>query len=289
MGQLLIRMWCIMKRTKINVKSILATIIIGLLAFAFMVPLIWMVLSSLKPVTEVFSTPFHWIPSKWQLINYAEVWNDEYASMFKSFVNSFFVVIVSLSGSLCIASLAAYGFAKIKFSGKNLIFMLFLASMMIPAQVTIIPTYMLFQKLDLYDSLWAVALPTWFNVTSIFMLRQFYMGLPDALMEAAQIDGANHPRIFAQIMLPLTKPAMTSLAVLGFVSSWNEYLYPLIFVISPEKFTVAQVIRYWLLDEFKRYNLTMASATLAILPVIVLFLLCQKRFIEGVATSGLKG
>lgn len=278
-----------MKNNKIKISSIVATIIIGLLAVVFMVPLIWMVLSSLKPVTEVFATPFRWLPSKWQWTNYAEVWNDAYASMFKSFLNSFFVVAVSLVGSLSIASLAAYGFAKIKFPGKDFIFMLFLASMMIPSQVTIIPTYMLFQKLKLYDSLWAVALPTWFNVTSIFMLRQFYIGLPDALMEAAQIDGANHPRIFAQIMLPLTKPAMTSLAVLGFVSSWNEYLYPLIFVVSPEKFTVAQVIRYWLLDEFKRYNLTMASATLAIVPVLILFLLCQKHFIEGVATSGLKG
>lgn len=278
-----------MKNNKVKISSIVATIIIGLLAFVFMVPLIWMVLSSFKPVTEVFATPFHWLPSKWMIANYSEVWNDTYASMFKSFLNSFFVVLVSLVGSLSIASLAAYGFAKIRFPGNNIIFMLFLASMMIPAQVTIIPTYMLFQKLKLYDSLWAVALPTWFNVTSIFMLRQFYLGLPDALMEAAQIDGANHLRIFAQIMFPLTKPAMTSLAVLGFVSSWNEYLYPLIFVISPEKFTVAQVIRYWLLDEFKRYNLTMASATLAIIPVLVLFLLCQKYFIEGVASSGLKG
>lgn len=278
-----------MKKSKFDLSAVIATVVIALLAVIFLIPLIWMVLSSFKPVGEVFATPFHWLPSEWRTVNYSEVWNDAYASMFKSFLNSAFVVIVSLAGSLSIASLAAYAFAKIDFRGKNVIFMLFLASMMIPAQVTIIPTYMLFQKFHLYDSLWAVALPAWFNVTAIFMLRQFYMGLPNALMEAAQIDGAGHPRIFAQIMLPLTKPAMTSLAVLGFVSSWNEYLYPLIFVVSPEKYTVAQVIRYWLLDEFKRYNLTMASATLAIVPVLILFLLCQKHFIEGIATSGLKG
>lgn len=266
-----------------------ATLIVALCALVFIVPLVWMVLSSFKPVTEVFSNPFHWLPSQWKVENYVEVWMDSYANMFQAYLNSFFIVVMSLLGSLSIASLAAYGFAKINFTGKNFIFMLFLASMMIPAQVTIIPTYMLFQTFHLYDNLWAVILPSWFNVTAIFMLRQFYIGLPNDLMEAARIDGAGHARIFAQVMLPLTKSAMVSLLVLGFITSWNEYLYPLIFLISPEKYTVAQVIRYWLLDEFKRYNLTMAAATSAIVPVLVLFLSCQKHFIEGIATSGIKG
>lgn len=260
-----------------------------LCALVFIIPLVWMVLSSFKPVTEVFATPFHWLPSEWRIENYIEVWTDSYANMLQSYINSFVIVVFSILGSLSIASLAAYGFAKINFVGKNFVFMLFLASMMIPAQVTIIPTYMLFQTFHLYDSLWAVILPAWFNVTAIFMLRQFYIGLPNDLMEAAKIDGAGHVRIFAQIMMPLTKSAMVSLLVLGFITSWNEYLYPLIFLISPEKYTVAQVIRYWLLDEFKRYNLTMAAATSAIVPVLILFLACQKYFIEGIATSGIKG
>ena len=274
---------------KCDFKSVALTVLVAVLAFIFMVPLIWMFLSSFKPVIEIFATPFHWLPSKWKISNYVEVWTDTYANMFRSYLNSFFIVIVALAGSLCIASLAAYAFAKIDFAGKNGIFLLFLASMMIPAQVTIIPTYMLFRLLNLYDNLWSVALPTWFNVTAIFMLRQFYMGLPNELMESAKIDGAGHPLIFTQILLPLTKPAMVSLLVLGFVSSWNEYLYPLIFLVSPEKYTVAQVIRYWLLDEFKRYDLTMVAAVSAIVPVLILFLFCQKYFIEGISTSGLKG
>lgn len=120
------------------------------------------------------------------------------------------------------------------------------------------------------------------------MLRQFYMGLPDDLMEAAKIDGAGHPRIFAQILMPLTKSALISLMVLSFISCWNEYLSPLIFLVKKDLYTISQVIRWYMLDDLQRYDLTMAAATSAIIPVVILFVFCQRYFIEGIATSGIK-
>ena len=160
--------------------------------------------------------------------------------------------------------------------------------MMIPTQATIIPRYMIFRTIGLYDNLWAIILPSWFKATAIFMLRQFYLGIPASLTEAARIDGASHFRIWSQITMPLTKPAMVSLAILGFIASWNEYLSPLIFLIDKKYYTVAQGIRFYFSDEAQEFNITMAAAASAIVPVLVLFFCCQKYFIEGIATSGMK-
>lgn len=209
--------------------------------------------------------------------------------MARSYLNSIFIVVFATIGQIIFSSMAAYAFAKIDFKGKNFVFMLFLASMMIPSQVTIIPRFMLFKKMGLYNSLWALILPFWFSASAVFLLRQFYIGLPNDLMEAAKLDGAGHWRIFMQVMLPLTKPVMVSIMVLAFIASWNEYLSALIFITEPAKFTVSQAIRWYLLDELQRYELTMAAATLAIIPVIILFLSCQKYFVESIATSGVKG
>lgn len=148
---------------------------------------------------------------------------------------------------------------------------------------------MLFYEIGLYNNLWSMILPAWFNVTTIFLLRQFYMGLPSDLMEAAKIDGAGHLRIFWQIMMPLTKPAMVSSAVLSFISLWNDYLSALIFLVNKKTYTVAQVVRYWLFDDAQRYELTMASAASTVIPVVIIFIFCQKYFVEGIATSGVKG
>jgi multiple sugar transport system permease protein len=161
--------------------------------------------------------------------------------------------------------------------------------MMMPTEVTIVPRFMLFRTLGLYNNHWSVILPHFFNASAIFMLRQFYKGLPDDLMEAAKIDGASHPQIFAQIMLPLTKSALISLAMLSFISCWNEYMTPLIFLAKKNLYTISQVIRWYMLDDLQRYDLNMAAATSAIIPVLFLFVFCQRYFVEGIATSGVKG
>ena len=269
--------------------AIVRTIVVSLIAVLFVVPLVWMVLSSLKTAPEVFARPFHWLPARVQWQNYATVWMNEEASMLRAFANTLYIALFSIIGQMFISSLAAYSFAKINFKGKQVVFMLFLSSMMVPSQLTIIPRFMLFKTIGLYNNLWAIILPAFCGATSIFMLRQFYMGLPNDLIEAAKIDGAGHLRIFLRIMLPLTKAALMSLIILAFISSWNEYMAPLIFLVKKELYTVSQNIQWYMLDEFKEHNLTMAAATSAIVPVVILFIVGQKYFVEGIATSGVKG
>ena len=209
--------------------------------------------------------------------------------MLSAYLNTVFITVIATAAQLLVASLAAYAFAKIRFRGKGAVFALFLATMMMPTEVMIVPRIILFNAINLYNNLWSVILPHFFNATAIFMLRQFYMGLPDDLMEAAKIDGAGHPRIFAQVMMPLTKSALISLMVLSFIGCWNEYLSPLIFLVRKDLYTISQVIRWYMLDDLQRYDLTMAAATSAILPVVIVFILCQRYFVEGIATSGIKG
>lgn len=268
--------------------KIIATIIIACIGILFLLPLVWMISGSLKTPLTIFDYPIKWIPDDPQWKNYVEVWTSELMPFTRLYANSTFIVVVTLVGQLLFASLAAYAFAKLDFAGKDIIFMIFLAAMMIPTQATIIPRFMIFKTVGLYDNLWAVILPHWFNATAIFMLRQTYRGLPDGLVEAAKIDGASHFRIWSQITMPLTKPAMVSLGVLGFISSWNEYLTPLIFLIDKKLYTIALGIRFYFSDEAQEFNITMAAATSAIVPILFIFLFCQKYFIEGIATAGMK-
>jgi multiple sugar transport system permease protein len=268
-------------------SKLACTIILWLFALLFALPLIWMILASLKSSSEVFSR--NWLPAVWKWENYKTVWTDTTVSLLRSFVNSIVIVVLGTGGQIIISSLSAYAFAKVNFKGKNIVFTLFLASMMIPVQATIIPRFILFYEIGLYNNLWSLILPSWFGVTSIFLLRQFYMGLPTDLMDAAKVDGAGHLRIFWQIMMPLTKPAMVSSAVLSFITIWNDYLSALIFLVNKKTYTVALAVRYWLFDDAQRYELTMASAASTIIPVVILFIFCQKYFVEGIATSGVKG
>ncbi len=275
--------------TRKQIVKLVKTAIVLLIAIGFVLPLAWMVTSSLKQTREVFSPNWQWLPEEFQWKNYVAVWTDPEVSMLQAFYNTSFITIVSTVVQLIIASLAAYAFAKIRFKGKGVVFAMFLCTMMMPTEVTIVPRFMLFKTVGLYNNLWSIILPHFFNASSIFMLRQFYMGLPDDLMEAAKIDGANHPQIFARIMMPLTKSALISLAMLSFISCWNEYMSPLIFLAKKNLYTISQVIRWYMLDDLQRYDLNMAAATSAIIPILILFIFCQKYFVEGIATSGVKG
>lgn len=277
-----------MKRKEF-VSALIKTIIIGVVSLAFLLPLAWMMTSSVKSTNEVFSVNWKWFPEVWRWDNYVTVWTDPDVSMLNAYMNTAFITVISTVSQLIIASLAAYAFAKINFQGKGVVFAMFLATMMMPTEVTIVPRFILFKTVGLYNNLWAIILPHFFNATSIFMLRQFYISLPDDLMEAAKIDGAGHPRIFSQILMPLTKSSLISLMVLSFISCWNEYMAALIFLVKKNLYTISQVIRWYMLDDLQRYDLNMAAATSAIIPVVILFIFCQKYFVEGIATSGVKG
>ena len=270
-------------------SALIKTLIIGVVSLAFLLPLAWMMTSSVKSTNEVFSVNWQWFPEVWRWDNYVTVWTDPDVSMLSAYMNTAFITVISTVSQLIIASLAAYAFAKINFQGKGVVFAMFLATMMMPTEVTIVPRFILFKTVGLYNNLWAIILPHFFNATSIFMLRQFYISLPDDLMEAAKIDGAGHPRIFSQILMPLTKSSLISLMVLSFISCWNEYMAALIFLVKKNLYTISQVIRWYMLDDLQRYDLNMAAATSAIIPVVILFIFCQKYFVEGIATSGVKG
>ena len=265
------------------------TAIFFVVGLAFLLPLFWMISASLKTPGEMFAKEFKWIPENPRWENYKSIWTDAEVNMTNGFINSAIISVSSIVVALIFSSLAAYAFAKVDFKGKNFVFMLFLSTMMIPGEVTIIPRFMIFHKLGLYNNLMSVILPHWFAPSAIFMLRQFYMGLPSDLMEAAKIDGASHPRIFSQVMMPLTKPALVSQCVLLFVSTWNEYLAPLIFLANRQLYTASLVVKYQVFDEAAGTDMLMAAATSAIIPTVIIFMFCQRYFVEGIATSGVKG
>lgn len=277
-----------MKKKNISAK-LAATLILSFLAVVFLLPLLWMISSSLKTPMQVFETPFRWIAEKLRFVNFLSVWADADLPFWKMFLNSLTISVTSVLGQLLVASMAAYAFAKIDFRGRNTVFMMMLLTMMIPVQALIIPRFMLFHTLGLYDTLWCIILPNFFNFTSIFLLRQFYMSIPNDLVDAALIDGAGHFRIWAQIMMPLTKNGMISAAILAFINSWNEYLNPLIFLPSTQNYTVALGIRWYLNDTAREYNLMMCAAASSIIPIIILYISAQKYFEDGVASSGVKG
>ena len=265
------------------------TLLFAVIGIAFLLPLVWMVSASLQTPAQIAQKDFIWLPENPLWEHYKEVWSDSDAPMSRAYLNSAFITITSIVVSLTFASLAAYAFAKINFKGRDFIFMLFLSTMMIPTEVTIIPRFMIFHKIKLYNNLMSVILPHWFAPSAIFMLRQFYMGLPTDLMEAAKIDGAGHPRIFAQVMMPLTKTALVSQCVLLFVSTWNEYLAPLIFLANRQLYTASLVVKYQVFDEAAGVDMLMAAASSAIIPTVIIFMFCQRYFVEGIATSGVKG
>lgn len=254
----------------------------------FLIPLLWMLSSAVKTGPEVFANNFKWIPDVIQWKNYARIWTDNTIPFWRLYANSLAIAVVGTAVQLIVSSLAGYAFAKIQFRGKNVVFIAMLVTMMIPVQVTIIPRFMMFKTVGIYNTLWALILPAFFNVTSIFLLRQFYMNLPDSLMEAAKLDGASHFQIWWHVMMPLTKPAMVTVTVLAFINSWNEYLNALIFLPTSNNFTVALGIQHWM-QLTEEYNLMMTAASSAIIPIIILFLFTQKYFVESIATAGVKG
>ena len=275
-----------MKKKK-RTSKIITTVVIGAFSLIFVLPLIWMISASLKPNYEIFNYPIRWIPLPPMVQNYTNVWTDETMPFGLMYLNSLKIAFFTIIGKLIISAGAAYAFSKMRFPGKNFIFILFLASMMIPAQVTILPRFVLFKELGLYNTHSSLILPALFDVSAIFLLRQFYNAVPIDLSESAVIDGASHFRIWAQIIVPLTKAPMASLAILALVTSWNDYFNPLIFIVSKNKYTVSLGINNYTADVY--VNMGLAASVSAILPILLLYIFCQKYFEQSIASSGIKG
>ena len=277
------------RQTAAEMRKIAKTAVMALLALLMLAPFFWMISASLKRAPDVFAFPIQWIPGDPQYQNYWKVWTDAYNPFYVFYWNSVKVTVLSLLGKLIVSSLAAYAFARIEFRGKNVLFLLYLSTMMIPHHVTLVPKFVLFHWLGLYNTHLALIIPGTFNIIGIFLLRQFFMGIPKELTEAAKIDGAGHFTIYARMIMPLSTSALVSLTILVFVSNWNDYINPLIFLTSKSLFTIPIGLQTFLGLDLVQYNLLMSGASIAILPVIIVFLIFQRYFIEGIAVSGIKG
>ncbi|OMF44128.1 carbohydrate ABC transporter permease [Paenibacillus peoriae] len=251
-------------------------------------PFLWTVLSSLKDISQIFVVPPQWIPDPF-------VWSNYLASLeampfVQAYMNSFYITVIIVTATLISASMAAYAFAKIRFPGSNILFILFLATMMVPKQVTMIPLYLVMDRIGWLDTHWSLIVPgALFNAFAVFLLRQFVMGIPRDLEEAAVMDGAGYIRIYWSVILPLIRPALAAIGIFTFLGAWNSFLDPLIYLNTPEKFTVPL-----LLNNFKGlytadWSLMMAGTTISVVPVLIVYIIAQKQIIEGITLTGIKG
>jgi multiple sugar transport system permease protein len=271
-----------------NIIRILIVIVVLLGAFTMLLPFIWMIMTSLKTDQDVFTIPVSWIPESFQWGNYPKAW--EVADFSRYIFNSVFVTTVVVSVSLFFNSMAGYAFAKYRFRWRETIFILLLSTMMIPGQVTMIPVYLILKQLGFLDTYAGLIVPTLATAFGIFIMRQFMQAIPDELLDAARIDGAGEFRIFFQIIIPLSKPALSALGIFTFVGSWNDFLFPLLVVSSDSMKTLPLAIASLSAGQYvQSWPILMAAATFVTLPVIVVFFMGQKYFIEGITMTGIKG
>lgn len=268
-------------------KSI-ATLIMLFFSIVMIVPFIWMISTSFKTPAEVFQYPVQWIPRHFNWNHHVKVWTGQ-GSFVPYYLNSLKVAILSTIGAVSLSALAAYGFARIEFKGRNTMFMVYLSMMMVPPQVLFVPKFIMFDWAGIYNTHWALILPGMFTIFGVFMMRQFFLSVPHEISEAAFIDGAGHFRIFSRIILPMAKPSLATLAIIDFSWHWNDYENALVFLIDHDLFTVPLGLQNFILENNVDYNGMMAAATAGIIPMILVFLLGQKYIIEGVASSAVKG
>ncbi len=257
------------------------------LAFLMVVPLLWMLVTSVETLNETRHFPPILVPSSIRWQNYTQVLQQ--APFARWFVNTMLVTVAVVIGNLLFCSLAGYAFARIRFFGRDVVFVLVLATLMIPFQVTMIPTFVIVRKLGLIDTLGALIVPNLSGAFGIFLLRQFFRTLPVELEEAARIDGASRLGVLFKIVLPLSAPALATVAVVTFLWTWNDFLWPLVTLFSPKNYTLQLGLTTFQGAHQTNTNLLMAANVMSMVPVLLLFFLAQRYFIRGIATTGLKG
>ncbi|MFB3161531.1 carbohydrate ABC transporter permease [Neobacillus sp. 179-J 1A1 HS] len=272
---------------KKKVTRFSAHLVLIIASFFFMIPFIWMVSTSLKPLTQVFTFPPEWIPKPVKWSNYIDAMN--YIPFFTYLKNTTIITVVSTLGAVLSCPIVAYSFAKLKWPGRNILFIITIGVMMIPGQVTMIPLFLLFEKIGLVGTPYPLIIPAFFGIPFyIFLLRQFFMGLPDSLREAAKIDGASEFRIYWQIMLPLAKPAVLAVGLFQFMASWTDFIGPLLYLTDSVQYTLSLGLQQFQSQKGSEWGLMMAVSTMMTVPVIILFFFLQKTFIKGITFSGIK-
>jgi multiple sugar transport system permease protein len=272
---------------KARPSTALGLAVILLWAFVSIIPLLFMLSTAFKPERIIWKYPIVWLPNPFTLENYSEVFR--YMNVGRLFFNSVFVASITTVVQAVVASLAAFAFARIRFAGREVIFMAFLATMMIPQYVLLIPLYIIISKFNLMNTYAALILPSLISAFSIFLLRQFFRSIPMDLDESARIDGCNRLQILYRIILPLSQPALVSVSIFVFMNSWNNFLWPLLVTSDQNLRLLPLGLSYFQVANSTKYGPLMAAAALASAPLIVVFLIAQKRFIEGLALSGIKG
>lgn len=256
-------------------------------ALIFALPFVWMVSTSLKADRQIFAFPPIWVPDPFIWGNFPAVFI--YAPMHLYFFNTLFIALAHVLGAVFTCSLAAYGFSRLRAPGRDLIFMVMVSQMMIPYIVMLVPLYLLFARLGWIDTFFPLTIPAILGTPFyIFMLRQFFLTIPMELEEAAIIDGAGRLRIWWTIVLPLAKPALATVAIFSFMFAWNDFTGPLIFLNTREKFTLSLGLQAFMFERRTMWGPLMAASTMMILPILVVFFLAQKHFIQGIALTGIK-
>jgi multiple sugar transport system permease protein len=262
-----------------------ALLVVGGLAMLF--PFVWMVSTSLKPDLAVFQTPPQLIPKPFQPSNYSTVVH--VFPVWRFLGNSAFVAVISVALQVTTSAMAAYAFARLKFRGSNTLFMLYLTTLMVPFQVTIVPLFVEMKYLHFVNSYPGLIVPSIASAYGTFLLRQAFLGLPSELEEAAFVDGASHWTVFSRIALPLVRPSLATFAVLSFIASWNSFLWPLVIISSQNLMTLPVGLSNLQGEHLTAWNLVMAGATISVLPIVLVYLLAQKQIVRGFVLSGVKG
>jgi multiple sugar transport system permease protein len=279
------------RRDALRSRDYLARVVLHTLLGAGLVvmvgPFVWMALSSFKSETEIRANPPTWLPGNPTFDNYGVLVNRLDFPTY--FANSAVVAVVTTVGNLLFCSAAGYALAKLRFPGKQVLFLVVVGTIMVPSIVTMVPLFVLSSNLGLVNSLAGLILPFLAQAFGVFLMRQFIQSIPDDLLEAARIDGASEPRIYWQIVLPLCKPALATLGILTFLASWNNFLWPLVAATTEDKYTLPVALALYAIGKNQtRYDLLLAGSVLIVVPVLLVFVLLQRHFVRGIATTGLK-
>ncbi|MFT8788020.1 MAG: carbohydrate ABC transporter permease [Bifidobacterium psychraerophilum] len=259
-----------------------------LAACAFvMLPFVWMLLSSFKANNEIFMVPIRWVPETWQFEHYIQIWQK--SNMLVWLLNTTLLAVVVTLLQVLTGSFAAYGFSKIHFPGRNVLFLIYVATMAVPWQAYMIPQFKMLSMVGLNDTRWSIILLQAFGAFGVFMMKQFYDTIPVELSEAARLDGMSEFGIYWRVILPLSGSSIAALAIITFTNTWNDYMGPLLYLRSPDLYTIQLGLKTFISQYDADYSMIMTGSVLSVLPILLVFLVGQRHFVEGIATTGMKG
>jgi multiple sugar transport system permease protein len=279
------------KRNQHRGQRVVLYVVLAIIAIPFLFPTWWMITSSFKTVNDIFAFPPSIVPLSPTMAAYVKAFT--FQPFARQYFNSAYIAVIVTLTTMLISSMAGYAFARIRFRGQNFLFLVVLVGLLIPSEVTIVPLFQMFNALGLVNTHWPIILVTSFGAPSVlatFIMRQFFVSLPVELEEAARLDGLGRPQIWWKIAMPLARPALAAVAIFTFLNVWNLYLEPTVYLTSPELFTLPQALTRFV-DAYSgpMWNVQLAAATLTALPVLIVFVVAQRQFVEGLAQTGLKG